>query len=60
MNCNFSLEALLYNILGQRIKSILLEEDRRAGKYNINYNADNLSSGVYFALLKQNQIVSKG
>ena len=51
-------EVSLYNILGQRIKTIL-EEYKPAGKYNINYNADNLSSGVYFVLLKQNRMVSK-
>ncbi len=51
-------EVSLYNILGQKVKTIL-EEYKSSGNYNIKYNADNLSSGIYLVLLKQNQLISK-
>lgn len=37
----------LYNMLGQQIK-IILNEYKQAGYYKINFDASNLSSGIYF------------
>ena len=37
----------LYNILGQEVK-VLVNEEKPAGYYNIEFNAANLPSGVYF------------
>jgi len=51
-------EITLYNIMGQKI-STLLNKYKTSGNYSIKYNADNLSSGVYLVLLKQNQMISK-
>jgi len=51
-----STKLTIYNTLGQKIKTIM-EAFKPAGNYNINYNADNLSSGVYLVLLKQNQTI---
>ena len=51
-------EVSLYNILGQKIKTIL-EEYKPSGSYSIKYNADNLSSGVYLLMLRQNQFISQ-
>ncbi|MGE5437169.1 MAG: T9SS type A sorting domain-containing protein, partial [Syntrophothermus sp.] len=38
---------LVYNSLGQLIK-ILIDDELETGYYNYNFNANNLSSGVYF------------
>lgn len=43
----------LYNILGQKIK-ILVEKRQNAGSYQIEFNADNLPSGIYLYELKAN------
>jgi len=51
-------ELSIYNILGQKINTIW-EAYKPSGKYNIKYYADNLSSGVYLVLLKQNQLFSE-
>jgi hypothetical protein len=37
----------VYDILGKEIK-ILVNEEKLAGTYTVQFNADNLSSGVYF------------
>ena len=37
----------VYNILGQRVRR-LMNEEKAAGAYSIGFNAENLSSGVYF------------
>ncbi|TNE72860.1 T9SS type A sorting domain-containing protein [bacterium] len=37
----------VYDILGRRI-SILMNETKSAGRYNVTFNAQNLASGVYF------------
>jgi len=44
----------IYNSLGQ-IVSELVNEEKSVGKYQINFNASNLSSGIYFYELKVNQ-----
>ena len=51
-------ELSLYNILGQKIFT-LFKEFKSAGNYNIQFNANHLSSGVYLAVLKQNKLTLK-
>ena len=41
----------IYDILGQRVKE-LKNEMREPGFYEIEFNASNLSSGVYFYLIE--------
>jgi len=52
------MELSLYNILGQKIAT-LFEEYKSAGTYNMQFNANHLSSGVYLAVLKQNKLILK-
>ena len=51
------IELSIYNMLGQKITTILAEY-KSSGHYNIKYNADNLSSGTYFVVLKQNGYIT--
>ena len=44
----------IYNILGQEIAT-LVNEYKHAGRYEINYNASLLPSGVYFYQIKTNE-----
>ncbi len=37
---------LLYDILGKKLR-VLLDEDKLAGTYSINFKAENMSSGIY-------------
>ncbi len=49
----------VYNILGQKV-DVLVNEKKPAGKYEIDFNAGNLSSGAYFYMLQAgNQIETK-
>lgn len=41
----------VYDILGKEI-AILVHEEKPAGQYTINFNADKLSAGVYFYVLR--------
>lgn len=41
----------IYNVLGQKIRT-LVNGDFTAGNHSINFNAENLSSGIYFYELK--------
>jgi photosystem II stability/assembly factor-like uncharacterized protein len=41
----------LYNTLGQRVET-LLNQQMKAGQYEIEFNAQNLSSGIYFYRLE--------
>jgi len=41
----------IYNILGERVTT-LVNEDMNAGIHEVNFNAQNFSSGVYFYRLK--------
>ncbi|MFZ1517535.1 MAG: T9SS type A sorting domain-containing protein [Ignavibacteriaceae bacterium] len=52
------MELSLFNILGQKIAT-LFEEYKSAGNYNMQFNANHLSSGVYLAVLKQNKLILK-
>ena len=47
----------IYNELGQEIKT-LIDEFKSKGNYNINFNASNLSSGIYFYKLQSGDFVS--
>jgi len=51
-------ELSIYNILGQKIAT-LIDEQKSAGNFNIQFNANHLSSGVYFAVLRQNELYTK-
>ncbi len=41
---------IVYDILG-RVAAVLVNEYKKAGTYSVNFNAQNLSSGVYFYVL---------
>ena len=47
----------IYNSLGQRVSTIL-NENKKAGNYNIDFNASSLASGVYFYRLEAGSFVS--
>ncbi len=49
------IELIIYNALGQLVK-ILVNKQMSAGNYQINFDGSNLSSGVYFCLLKNDNI----
>jgi hypothetical protein len=42
---------VIYDILGRKIEN-LIDENQAAGKYLINWNADNYPTGIYFVRLK--------
>ena len=46
----------IYNILGQEVAT-LVNEEKPAGSYEVNWNASNLSSGVYLYRLKTGSFV---
>jgi len=46
----------VYNLLGQKVAE-LVNTEQAAGDYTVNFNADNLSSGVYFYTLKFDNVV---
>ncbi len=46
----------VYDILGSEIK-MLVNEEKTAGTYKINFNASNLSSGIYFYKLQTDNYV---
>jgi hypothetical protein len=49
----------VYNLLGQKVVD-LIDEEKPAGRYEIDFNAGNLSSGAYFYMLQAgNQIETK-
>lgn len=50
-------ELKIYNMLGQEIKTLLNEEKPR-GKHQVQFNASNLSSGMYIYKIKANDFVS--
>lgn len=37
----------IYNVLGERV-SLVINDERIAGYYEVNFDADKLTSGVYF------------
>lgn len=46
----------VYDVLGNEV-AILVNEDRSAGSYEINFDASNLSSGIYFYQLKTGKFI---
>ncbi len=47
----------IYDVLGREVET-LVNERQNAGKYTINFNADKLTSGIYFYTLKAGSFVS--
>ena len=43
----------IYNVLGNEL-AIIINEDLAAGNYNVEYDASNLPSGIYFYTLTTN------
>ena len=43
----------IYNLLGQEVDNIV-NKVMNAGSYNINFNGENLTSGIYVAVIKTN------
>jgi hypothetical protein len=52
-----AVELTVFNQLGEFIQT-LVNEEKSAGNYEITFNAQNLSSGVYFYQIKANNFVS--
>jgi hypothetical protein len=46
----------VYNILGKEILT-LVNENKPQGNYSVEFNANNLSSGVYFYMMKTNEFI---
>jgi hypothetical protein len=38
----------VYNVLGQEVRTLINDEERTAGRYEVRFDAAGLSSGVYF------------
>jgi PKD repeat protein/predicted small secreted protein len=47
----------VYNNLGEEVAS-LVNNNQKAGRYEVNFNASDLSSGVYFYLFKAGEFIS--
>ncbi len=47
----------IYDVLGRKVAT-LVNENKKTGRYNVNFNASNLTSGVYLYQLKVNDFVS--
>jgi len=50
-------EILIYDILGKEV-AVLVQDPFQAGTYNVDFNAGNLSSGVYFYTIKVNDFTA--
>ncbi len=37
----------VYNVMGQRVRTLVNNQEQQAGQYHIEFNADNLASGMY-------------
>ncbi len=47
----------VYNLIGEKVET-LVNEFKNAGKYKLNFNAENLRSGVYFYTIKADNFIS--
>jgi hypothetical protein len=54
-----SVKLTVYNLIGQEIAS-LVNETKDPGKYEINFDASNLNSGVYFYKLEATNLTGRG
>ncbi|MHB1687480.1 MAG: T9SS type A sorting domain-containing protein [Ignavibacteriaceae bacterium] len=46
----------VYDILGREVVS-LINEEKQSGKYQVTFNANNLSSGIYFYRIKAGEFI---
>jgi hypothetical protein len=46
----------IYNLLGEEVKT-LVKEYRQAGKHSVQFNANNLASGIYFYRIQAGSFV---
>ena len=46
----------IYDMLGREVATLVNNEQKSVGRYNVNYNAGNLASGVYIYQLKVNDL----
>ena len=57
MNLDSALVQLkIFNILGQEV-AIFVNEEKPVGAYKVDFNADNLPSGIYFYRLQAGSFV---
>lgn len=49
---NANVQLTVYNMLGQRVATLLNNQLQRAGTHSVNFDGSNLSSGVYFYRLE--------
>lgn len=55
-----NVELSIYNILGQKVKTLINNETRDAGRYEVSFNGSSLASGVYvYRLIAQNYSQAK-
>ncbi len=47
----------VYDALGRKVMTLINNEYRQAGAHEIQFNAENLSSGVYMYMLKADNVV---
>ena len=47
----------VYDVLGKEVAT-LINEEKHSGNYEVEFNADNLTSGIYFYTLKAGEFVS--
>ena len=53
-------ELKIYDFLGREIKTLVNNETKNPGYYEVQFNAGNLASGVYFYRLKTNEYIKTG
>jgi hypothetical protein len=56
---NGMVELKIFDVLGREIVA-LVNEEKAAGEYRVQFNAGNLASGVYYYRLKVNDFISTG
>ena len=50
----------VYNVMGQEVVSVIDNHAMSAGRHEINFNAGDLASGIYFYRLSADQNVAVG
>ncbi len=53
-----NIKLTIYNLLGERITTLIDNEYYKEGTYNINFNAVNLTSGIYFCKLETTETIN--